>query len=196
MNKIEEYTKKRDLIVKKIRLVSNEEVEAKACAILDRYLVEKHKNKTPERAFILTLIYQLTVPADIETIHNLVEEHFGHVSPTTVYYTLQLLADAKLVRRLELIENGPAFFEKTLDTIPHGYTVCRHCGAIKVFPLDNIRKDASMHASSGFHVDDVSLIVRGTCRSCASKLAKEKKTTNPSSAKKKQAQEKMTNSKN
>ena len=172
--KNEEIVKKRDLIVKKIRIVNNEETEAKACAILDRYLVEKHKNKTPERVYILSLIYKLNIPADIETIHKLVEEQYGHVSPTTVYYTLQLLTEAKLARRIELIENGPAFFEKTLDTIPHGYTVCRHCGTIKLFPLENIRKDASMHAASGFHIDDVSLIIRGSCRSCARKMAKEK----------------------
>ena len=123
------------------------------------------------------------------TIHRLVEEQYGHVSPTTVYYTLQLLTEAKLVRRIELIENGPAFFEKTLDTIPHGYTVCRHCGTIKLFPLENIRKDASMHAASGFHIDDVSLIIRGSCRSCARKMAKEKsslKKTNTAKTTKKQ----------
>lgn len=177
MNKSEEYTKKRDKIVKKIRLVSNEVSEAKACAIMDRYLVENHKNKTPERAFILSLIYQLSIPADIETIHALVEEHYGHISPTTVYYTLQLLIEAKLVRRIELIENGPAFFEKTLDITPHGYTVCRDCGAVKVFPLDNIRNEASMHAATGFHVEDISLIVRGQCRTCAKKAAKPKKVT-------------------
>lgn len=187
--KNEEIVKKRDLIVKKICLVNNEETEAKACAILDRFLVEKHKNKTPERAFILSLIYKLNIPADIETIHRLVEEQYGHVSPTTVYYTLQLLTEAKLVRRIELIENGPAFFEKTLDTIPHGYTVCRHCGTIMLFPLENIRKDASMHAASGFHIDDVSLIIRGSCWSCARKMAKEKsslKKTNTAKTTKKQ----------
>ena len=118
--KNEEIVKKRDLIVKKIRIVNNEETEAKACAILDRYLVEKHKNKTPERVYILSLIYKLNIPADIETIHKLVEEQYGHVSPTTVYYTLQLLTEAKLARRIELIENGPAFFFFMLDTTPHG----------------------------------------------------------------------------
>lgn len=175
MKKSEDNIKKRDVIVKKIRLVNNEIGEAKACAILDRYLVENHKNKTPERAFILSLIYRLTIPADIETIHKLVEEHYGHVSLTTVYYTLQLLTDAKLVRRIELIENGPAFFEKTLDAIPHGYTVCRHCGAVKVFELKTIRNEASSHVPTGFHIDDISLIIKGTCRSCSKKISNEKK---------------------
>lgn len=173
--KSEEIIKKRDLIVKKIRLVENEVTVAKACAIMDRYLVEKHRNKTPERVFVLSLIYRLNIPADIETIQQLIEQEYGHVSPTTVYYSLQLLIEAKLVRRVELIENGPSFYEKTLDTPPHGYTVCRNCGAIKVFPLDNIRNDACKHASAGFHIDDVSLTIKGTCRSCIRKRAKEKR---------------------
>lgn len=184
-NKIEEKNKKRDTIVRKLRIVNNEVTIAKACAVLDRYLVEKHKNKTPERVFILSLLYQLTLPADIDTIHRLVEEHYGHVSQTTVYYTLQLLSEARLVRRIDLIENGPAFYEKTLGEMPHGYTVCRKCGAIKCFSLDNIKRDASMHVAGGFQIDDVTLVIRGTCRSCVRKRHKEEKEKTATQAKKK-----------
>ncbi len=183
-NKTEEKNKKREQILRKIRLVNNEVIIAKACAILDRYLVENHRNKTPERVFILSLIYQLSQPADIDTIHRLVEECFGHISSTTVYYTLQLLSDVRLVRRIELIENGPAFYEKTLEVAPHGYTVCRVCGAIKIIPLDNIRREASMQVPGGFQIDDVSLIIKGTCRSCTRKRQKERPKTTKTTKKK------------
>ena len=175
MKKAESNILKRDLIIKKIRLVENATTEKKALNILNRYLEANHKNKSTERAFILTLLYQLTVPADIETIHGLVEKHFGHVSPTTVYYALQLFIDAKLARRIELIEGGPAFFEKTLDTIPCGYTICRDCGVVKTFTLEKIRDTVLKYPASKFLVDDVSLVIRGICRSCATKKSKEEK---------------------
>lgn len=177
MNKVEENNKRRDAIVKKIRLVKNTEAEEKASAILDQYLKDNHKNKTPERSFILSLIYQLTVPADIETIHGLVEEHYGHLSKTTVYYTLDLLQAANLVTRIELIENGPAFFEKTIGTEPHGYTVCKNCGSVKIFSLDHIKEEASKMPSTGFRIDNITFIIHGTCRSCLKKHSKPKKVT-------------------
>lgn len=172
MNKAEESTRRRDEIVKKIRLIKNDEAEAKAHAILDKYLSDHKKNKTPERSFILSLIYKLSVPADIETIHGLVEKNYGHVSPTTVYYALQLFIEARLVRRIELIENGPSFYERTVDAIPHGYTVCRTCGAVKTFSLESIYGNISKFPATGFHIESVSLIINGTCRSCSRKLAK------------------------
>lgn len=170
--KTEENIKKRDNIVKKLRLVKNEEAEQKAIAIFNKFLLANHKNRTPERTNILSLIYRLSAPADIETIHQIVEEHFSHVSPTTVYYTLQLLIEAKLVNRLELIENGPAFFERSLDNEPHGYSICRHCGLIRNIPLANVKEDVTNKVATGFHVDNISLIVYGTCRSCYKKLNK------------------------
>lgn len=168
--KTEENAKKRDNIIKKIRLINNEEAEQKAIAIFNKFLLSAHKNRTPERINILSLIYRLTAPADMETIHQIVEEHYSHVSPTTVYYTLQLLVEAKLVNRLELIENGPAFFEKSLDNEPHGYSICRHCGIIKTIPLNNIKDEVSNKVAKGFHIDNISLTIFGTCKSCYKKL--------------------------
>lgn len=174
MTKSEERAKKREVILKKIRLVKNAEAEKKACTILDRYLEANHKNKTPERSFLLSLMYQLTVPADVETIHSLTEEHFGHVSPTTVYYALQLFIKAKIVRSINLIENGRVFYEKTVDAPPLGYVICRNCGAIKTFPLSNVWSEAEQHISTGYHIDDITTIVNGTCRTCQRKISKEK----------------------
>lgn len=175
MNRVEESARRREELVKKIRLVKNSDGVEKACAILDQYLDTHHKNKTEERKNILQLIYQLSQPADIETIHSMIEERFGHISPTTAYYAVRLFMEAKLVRRIELVENGPAFYERTIDVEPHGYTVCSCCGKVKIVSLKSLKSEANKLPATGFHIDDVSLIIHGTCRSCYSKLTKEAK---------------------
>ena len=172
MNKSEDITRKREVIAKKIRLIENGDAEAEALAILDNYLLVHHKNKTPERSFILSLLYKLSLPADIETIHSYVENNYGHVSPTTVYYALQLFIEAGIARRVELIENGPSFYEKTIGTVPHGYTVCSKCGALRYISLEKMSGEIGRLPATGFRIVNVSLVLHGICRSCSKKVTK------------------------
>lgn len=175
----EDKSKKREKILKRIRLVDNPELEMSAREALREYLTANHKSKTPERDAVLSVMYRLTVPADIEAIHALVEQEFGHMSPTTVYYSLELLIEAKLVNRIELIEKGKSFYERTLGTKPHGYSICRTCGAIKELPLEDLSEPLKKRVAFGFRVENISLFVYGTCRACHTiEIRKQKNSTN------------------
>lgn len=130
---------------------------------------------TPERLNILAVIYKLSGPADPETIHKFVENDFGHVSLSTVYYVIELLLNAKLIRKLNLVEGGPFFYEKTIDTENHAYSICSHCGKVRSLSMKKYVNDLKTLPAQSFNLETISLIFYGECRNCASKRNKQLK---------------------
>lgn len=175
MIKSEEIIKRRNVIVEKLKLVENEALIKKATDKLLSFLGGKHKSVTPERLNILAVIYKLSGPADPETIHKFVENDFGHVSLSTVYYVIELLLNAKLIRKLNLVEGGPFFYEKTIDTENHAYSICSHCGKVRSLSMKKYINDLKTLPAQSFNLETISLIFYGECRNCASKRNKQLK---------------------
>ena len=172
MLKNEEILRRRDIIVSKLKLVENENGIEKASEKLLQFLGSNHKSITPERLHILALIYKLSGPADPETIHKFVEKDFGHVSLSTVYYTIELLLQVKLIRKLNLVEGGPLFFEKSIDSENLAYSICSYCGKVRTLSMKKFEQDLKTLPAQSFNLENISLIFYGECRNCASKRNK------------------------
>lgn len=136
-----------------------------ALALFDDYLVRQQKKRTPERLFILRQIYQSQTPIDIQTLHQRVCDQQGLVSLTTVYNNLNLLIDARLVRKLDLVGGHMSFFEKVIGQEYHGFIICDQCGSIRPF-TDPLMTDLQQKLPRGFKYRDITLQIHGICHKC------------------------------
>lgn len=134
--------------------------------ILNNYLQERGMNHTPERDYILWVIYHLDVPFDVDSLHKLVCEEKALICRVTVYNNLLLFVEAGVVARFQPFVNGSQFFEKCIGQKPHGYQVCRRCGAIKVISMADSIEPISNQIRSTFHTSQICLYVLGLCNTC------------------------------
>ncbi|MBE6332704.1 MAG: hypothetical protein E7070_10430 [Bacteroidales bacterium] len=167
MKKHEETQQRRDKIVRNLKVKPElGQGLRQAQDILNDYLKERGMNQTPERSYILWVIYHLDVPFDVDSLHKLVCEEKAMICRVTVYNNLLLFVEAGVVARFQPFVNGSQFFEKCIGQKPHGYQVCRRCGAIKVLQMSDIIEPISNQVASSFHTSQVCMYVLGLCNSC------------------------------
>lgn len=166
--------RKRDAIIKGLRLRKTTDGLDEARQRLAAYLQEHAKKNTAERLFILTKLYQLTAPADIETIHRLLSEEGQQVSIATVYNTMQLFIDARLVKKIELVEGGMSFYERAIDLPPHFFIICNKCGNITPVYKPDLLEELQKDCPKNFKSEDFSLNVYGLCHKCQLAIRKAK----------------------
>ena len=93
-------------------------------------------------------------------------------SVATVYRTLELLAEAGLVRRCILAGTSGAIYEPYLGRRRHhGHLVCRNCGRVIEFRSqdleEGLRRTAEAH---GFCLEEAVIQGIGLCRQCRESL--------------------------
>ena len=138
----------------------------------DRFLDEKQMRKTPERFAILKYILDFQSHFTIEQLMQAMEQDSYHVSRATLYNTLQLLVEARLVRR-HVFEGIQVQYEKAGNT-PHSHLICTKCGKVKEVRDANFIAFMNARKFTAFTADYYSLYVYGTCSTCARKLKKQK----------------------
>ena len=123
-------------------------------------------NHTPERDYILWVIYHLDMPFDVDSLHKLVCEEKALISRVTVYNNLLLFVEAGVVVRFQPFAGGSQFYEKCIGQKPHGYQVCRRCGAMKQFSMVDMMPAITQQVKSTFHTSQICLYVLGLCNTC------------------------------
>lgn len=161
----ETNARKRDTIIKNIKLKKNPDGFIQAKEILDNYIDKHNKKHTAERIYVLEKLYQLNTPVDVETLHSLVnEQHL--ISKVTVYNALTLFEECKIAHRVDLVGGSLFFFEKTIGTEAHLYVICKKCGCITTVPSTALCKEAEKLLPRTFHADDFLFYANGLCRKC------------------------------
>ena len=139
------------------------------------YLDAHGMRRTTERYAILNRIQNITGHFTIEELQQMLEGDGFRVSRSTVYNTVELLMEAKMLRR-HVFEGMQAQYERI--TLPHTHLICTTCGKVKEVRDPNFAAFMNARRFNAFNADHYCLYVYGTCSTCARKLKRTKETKN------------------
>ncbi len=122
---------------------------------------------TPQRVAILDYLIKTDDHPSAEHIHKIIQKKYPMVSLSTVYKTVSLLKEKKLVNEIEI--DGESRFDAHMDA--HINLVCMNCGKIDDVDEDSL-KEIQIRASkkSKYHILKGSFELFGYCNHCKSKF--------------------------
>ena len=122
---------------------------------------------TPQRIAIVDYLLKTEDHPSAEHIHKTIQKKYPMVSLSTVYKTLDLLKERKLVSEIEV--DGEARFDAHIDE--HINLVCMNCGKIEDVDEDSLREIWNRAAKkSKYLIVKGSFELFGYCNSCKSKF--------------------------
>jgi len=142
-----------------------EDILNKATRIFTDYLENNKFRKTPERYKVLKFIYLDSGHFNVDSLYKNIRKHY-RISKATVYNTILLLVDCKLVNKLDFSGNAH-YYEIRLGIVPHGHTICTKCGKIEDLYDDTIIvKINKSLVSKDWEYTSHQLCVYGLCQKC------------------------------
>ena len=133
-------------------------------------LKKRHIKNTPQRQVILAYLMSSKEHPSIEMIYSYVKENGFSVCLATVYNTLELFMDRKLI--IEVTPDNEGHMRYDYFAEPHYHVICVNCNKIIDVPNDEyvkLEKDAA--EKTGFKVFNSQYEVYGLCPECQAKIA-------------------------
>ena len=149
-----------------------EKVEAKVREILDNYLECNHHRKTPERYAILDAVYSIGGHFTLEELGDLLVKRNFRVSRATLYNTMHLFIELRLVMRHSLVDGTK--YEACYSNENHVHQVCTVCGKVTEINAPLVTQAINETKLSRFRKDTFALYIYGVCRSCQAKITRKR----------------------
>lgn len=126
---------------------------------------------TRQRIAVAALLDELAGFHSAQEVHHLLKQRGEHVGLTTVYRSLQILADAHEVDVLRTIEGEKAY--RRCSATHHHHLVCRNCGrTVEVDGPAVERWTRQVAADHGYADVNHTLEIFGACPLCAAPAAR------------------------
>lgn len=150
----------------------------------NNYLKDKGKRRTPERHEILNHVLTFTKQFTVDDLKQSMDKGSFRVSQATLYYTVDLLVEADILRRMSTGSNAVAY--ERVDNVRHIHLLCQECGKVKLVKDLNFMAYMNARRFAAFTTSYYNLTVYGICNDCArriKRLQREAKKNNNSSIK-------------
>ena len=122
---------------------------------------------TPQRIAIVEYLLKTEDHPSADIIHKVIRKRYPMVSLSTVYKTLDLLKEKKLVNEMDV--GGETRFDTHTDD--HINLVCMNCGKIDDIDDDSLREiQVKVARKSKYLILKSSFELSGYCSSCKSKF--------------------------
>ncbi len=135
------------------------------------YLTANKCRKTPERYAILDLIYSKSGHFDMDALYEEMNTQHFRVSRATLYNTMQLLLDCKLVLKHQFGSNL-SYYEKAYNNDFHHHLICSHCGNVQEYKDNELKAAIQNKKIKRFTPTLYSLYIFGICSKCSAAMKK------------------------
>ncbi|HKL72782.1 MAG TPA: transcriptional repressor [Candidatus Onthovivens sp.] len=128
----------------------------------------KETRNTIQKALVLNAVNEMKNHPTAEEVFHYIQKAYSHISKTTVYNNLQLLASKGQLRRLEM-PNGSTRYDHRFHDNYH--FLCKECH--RLFDSDIEEEKAlikEIKEKSDYQIDDVNIVLTGTCPDCIKKI--------------------------
>ncbi len=156
--------------------MAKDSVKTTVKGILTDYLEQNHLRKTPERFAILNAIYSVNKHFTIRELGIWLEEHHFPVSLATLYNSIHLFMQLKLVTSHTL--NTGTVYEASYGMENTIRQICRVCGKSQDVKSVAVTKAVAETRLHRFRRSDYTLFIYGTCSNCQARLTRIKNKNN------------------
>lgn len=148
-----------------------EDIKERVKNILTHYLELNRFRKTPERYTVLDAVYSTPGHFTLDELGDkLVSEYHFPVSRATLYNTLKLFIELRLVIRHRL--QTTTKYEACYDNNSHSHLVCTMCGKVSEIQLPAVSEAIHSVRTQRFRKDGFTLYIYGICSTCNAKMTR------------------------
>ncbi len=130
------------------------------------YLKEKGIKPSYQRMKIFEYLLKNKIHPTVDTIYKALSPKIPTLSKTTVYNTLNLFIENKLVNVI-VIEENETRYDIAIDIGMHGHFKCENCG--KVYDVEVNPISLGIEGLEKFDINEQHIYFKGTCKECTEK---------------------------
>lgn len=131
-----------------------------------RWLRDRHQPITSQRDLVAAVVFEADRHLSVDDVAAELRRRGEHVGTATIYRTLDTLVDAGLARAHDFGE-GFRRYEAHDSRGAHGHLVCRRCGVVTEFELEQLERALPLLADAhGFLAESHRVELHGLCQPC------------------------------